>query len=39
MKLRILAITLPLLAVTLAVSLRRKSLGADWTAIAGLRAP
>ena len=36
MDLRILAITLPLLAATLAVSLRRKSLQADWTAIAGL---
>jgi uncharacterized membrane protein YhhN len=36
MELRILTITLPLLAATLAVSLRRKSLQADWTAIAGL---
>jgi hypothetical protein len=36
MDLRILAITLPLLALILAVSIWRKSFGRDWTAIAGL---
>ena len=36
MDLRILGVTLPLLAVATAVSLKRKSLGEDWTALLGL---